>query len=456
MSLVDLDLIRKYDVAGPRYTSYPTALQFTDFGEAEYREAVANSTRRRRPLSLYFHIPFCSTLCYYCACSKIVTRDKQKGVSYLDHLRREIEMRAPLHDGQQVNQLHWGGGTPTFLDDQQIEALMAFIRAHFSLVPDAEGEFSIEIDPRTVDAKRVESLRRSGFNRLSLGIQDFEPAVQKAVNRIQSFEATREVIDSARECGFRSVSVDLIYGLPHQTMATIANTLNQVIELGPDRISIYNYAHLPDRFAPQRRINVVDLPRADEKLLILKQCIDMLNYAGYQYIGMDHFARPDDELAIAQREGTLHRNFQGYSTYADCDMVAMGVTAISQVGDTYSQNEKELEAWEVAIDANRLPVVRGITIDADDRIRKQVIMGLICQFALSFADIEEAFGIAFHEYFAAELARLAPMCEDGLVDIDDAGIRVTERGRLLIRNICMTFDRHLNPGLQAERYSRAI
>lgn len=456
MPLVDLALIKKYNVNGPRYTSYPTALQFADFGQADYERAIVESPRRDRPISLYFHLPFCSTLCYYCACSKIVTRNKSKGVRYLDYLNREIDLQAPYFKGRKVNQLHWGGGTPTFLSDEQILSLMDRIRANFDLVSDQEGEFGIEIDPRTVDAERIRVIRDAGFNRLSLGIQDFEPEVQRAVNRIQSFEATRDVIEAARDAGFKSISVDLIYGLPHQTLATIANTLKQVIDLSPDRISIYNYAHLPQRFAPQKRINVVDLPDADHKLRILKQCIDMLTFAGYQYIGMDHFAKPEDELAKAQREGTLHRNFQGYSTHADCDLVAMGITGISNIGNTYSQNAKTMEEYEAALDRGRLPIVKGIGIDADDLVRKAVIMALICQFTLSFETIEREFGIDFHKYFARELGSFDLMEKDGLLEIDDKGIYVTERGRLLIRNVCMAFDRHLNPDVQANSYSKAI
>ena len=450
MSLVDLTLIRKYNVNGPRYTSYPTALQFAEFDQQQYEAAIASSPRREQPISLYFHIPFCSTLCYYCACSKIVTRDKSKGVRYIGYLKREIDLQAAYYKGRQVTQLHWGGGTPTFLSDEQIEDLMAYIGERFDLAPDEEREFGIEIDPR------IHAIRAAGFNRLSLGIQDFQPEVQKAVNRIQSFEATKEVIDAARDAGFKSISVDLIYGLPHQTMATIANTLKQVIELSPDRISIYNYAHLPQRFAPQKRINVVDLPDADHKLRILKQCIDMLTLSGYQFIGMDHFAKPTDELAVAQREGTLHRNFQGYSTHADCDLVAMGITGISNVGNTYSQNAKTMEEYEAALDEGRLPVFKGISIDDDDLVRKAVIMKLICHFGVSFAEIENQFGIHFADYFAHELKSLTAMEDDGLVEIDDTGILVTNHGRLLIRNVCMAFDRHLNPAVQSSSFSKAI
>lgn len=455
MALVDLDLIRKFDTRGPRYTSYPTALQFHDLDDQAYVNAVSSSTRADRPLSLYVHIPFCRHLCYYCACSKIVTRDTGKAARYLDYLKREIAMQAPHFKGRKVTQLHWGGGTPTFLGDGQIQDLMEFIGAHFDLVADDEGEFGIEIDPRTVDADRITTLRAAGFNRLSFGIQDFEPVVQKAVNRVQSFESVQAVMEAGRAAGFKSISVDLIYGLPFQTLATIANTLHQVIELAPDRISIYNYAHLPERFTPQKRINVVDLPGLDQKLLILKQCIEILTGAGYCYIGMDHFAKPTDELAKAQEAGKLHRNFQGYSTHADCDMVAMGLTAISQVGDLYAQNAKEMTDYEAAIDAGRLPVIKGVEIDAEDRLRKAVIMDLICTFRLDYDSIRARFGVDVPMHFDAELARLGPMAEAGLLTLRDHGIEVSDKGRLLIRNICMVFDRYLNPA-QETRFSKAI
>lgn len=455
MSIVDLDLIRKYDVKGPRYTSYPTALQFGEFSPADYLDAAAQSRRGDGDLSLYFHIPFCQHLCYYCACSKIVTRDTKKAERYLDYLKREIELQAAHFKGRKVTQLHWGGGTPTFLDDAQIADLMTFIGEHFDLAADDEAEFGIEIDPRTVDAGRIHAIRAAGFNRLSFGIQDFEPAVQKAVNRIQSFESTREVIDAGREAGFKSISVDLIYGLPFQTLATIANTLHQIIELSPDRISIYNYAHLPDRFPPQKRIDVVDLPKVDEKLLILKECIDVLTAAGYRYIGMDHFAKPTDELSTAQDAGELHRNFQGYSTHADCDMVAMGITAISQVGNVYAQNAKEMDAYEAAIDNGEVPIFKGVVIEDEDLVRKAIIMDLICQFRLDYDSIRQRLGVDIPSRYAAELEQLEAMAADGLLTIDDSGITVTDGGRLLIRNICMVFDRYLNPAVES-RFSRAI
>ena len=456
MRQVDLTLVRKYDVPGPRYTSYPTALQFAELDESAYARAIESSPLRDQDISLYFHIPFCATLCFYCACNKIITKKRTHAESYLRLLYRELELKAGLLPGRAVCQLHFGGGTPTFLSDQQIGDLMDEVRRHFRLRDDADGEFSIEIDPRTVDAARIRALRAAGFNRLSMGVQDFDPAVQKAVNRIQSFEATRTAIDAARESGFRSVSVDLIYGLPHQSVASVDRTLDQVIELLPDRISIYNYAHLPDRFMPQTRIRAEDLPAPEEKLRILGRCIEKLAHdAGYVYIGMDHFARPEDELAVAQREGTLHRNFQGYSTWSDRDLVAFGVSAISAIGNLYAQNVKPLDAYTRLLEAGRLPIEKGVLIDADDLIRKAVIMALICNFELDCAAVERRFDINFADYFADELARLGGFVDDGLLDLDAGRIRVNEAGRLFIRNICMCFDRHLAPGVSG-RFSRAI
>ncbi|MEX2489608.1 MAG: oxygen-independent coproporphyrinogen III oxidase [Pseudomonadales bacterium] len=456
MDQVDLSIISKYDVSGPRYTSYPTALQFAELDDDQYIQAIHDSPRKDKDISLYFHIPFCDTLCYYCACNKIITRDKSKAEDYLRLLYREIELKAEHLAGRSVSQLHWGGGTPTFLSDLQIQALMDKNREHFQLWSDEDGEFSIEIDPRTVDEARIQALRKAGFNRLSMGIQDFNPVVQKAVNRIQSFEATESVIKAARGCGFRSISVDLIYGLPHQTVESVRNTLDQIIELSPDRISIYNYAHLPDRFTPQKRIKLVDLPSADNKLRILKLCIEKLTgEAGYCYIGMDHFAKPEDELAVAQSQGTLHRNFQGYSTFSDRDLIAFGVTAISLVGNTYAQNTKQMDEYERRINSGQLPVEKGVVIDQDDLIRKAVIMALICHFEIEFADIEAEFGINFTNYFAEELEQLEQFAGDGLLILKEDSIQVTDKGRLLIRNICMCFDRHLKQ-VSGQRFSKAI
>ena len=456
MNYVDLSLVRKYDVSGPRYTSYPTALQFGELTESAYVAAIDRSPNRDKDISLYFHIPFCDTLCYYCACNKVVTRDKTKAEAYLKLLYREIELKAKYLGDRTVSQLHWGGGTPTFLSDEQIQRLMNKIREHFELWSDESGEFSIEIDPRTVDADRIHALRKAGFNRLSMGIQDFNPTVQKAVNRIQSFEATQAVVKAARDCGFRSTSVDLIYGLPFQTVESVNRTLDQIIELSPDRISIYNYAHLPDRFMPQKRINLVDLPTAENKLKILKLCIEKLTANNkYLYIGMDHFAKPGDELAIAQKEGTLHRNFQGYSTFSDRDLIAFGITGISFIGNVYAQNTKQLDEYERSIGMDRLPVEKGVVIDDDDLIRKAVIMALICHFKLEFAKVDERFGIEFTHYFKNELGHLRQFEEDDLLEVTSDGIYVNDKGRLLIRNICMSFDRHLKQ-VAGQRFSKAI
>lgn len=455
----DSDLIRRYDTSGPRYTSYPTAVQFTEaFGEAEYRDWArrSNETDTPAPLSLYFHIPFCNTVCFYCACNKVITANRKRAQPYLDHLFREIRMQGELFDRDRpVEQLHWGGGTPTFISDEQMRALMDETRRHFSLRDDDSGEYSIEIDPREADAGTMALLRELGFNRISLGVQDFDPRVQKAVNRIQSEEETSAVLEAARAEGFKSTSVDLIYGLPHQSVDSFAVTLDKVIAMAPDRLSVFNYAHLPQMFKTQRQIRAEELPSADEKLAILDYTIGRLTEAGYVYIGMDHFARPDDELAVAQREGTLYRNFQGYSTHADCDLVAMGATSISKVGDSYSQNLKGLEDYYAALEAGRLPVFRGIALSADDRLRREVITRLICNFELDFAAIEAGYGIDFADYFADALERLQPMQADGLVVVSAAGIQVQPRGRLLIRNICMVFDRYLGSD-SPQRFSKVI
>ena len=454
----DLDLIRRYDQSGPRYTSYPTAVEFTDaFGEDAYRAACARSNGSGRPLSLYFHIPFCDTVCFYCACNKIATKDRSLAPPYLERLQREIALQAGLFDhGRLVEQLHWGGGTPTFLSHEQMARLMEETRRSFTLADDAVGEYSIEIDPREADAATVTLLRRIGFNRMSLGVQDFEPRVQASVNRIQSEAETLEVLEAARAQGFRSISVDLIYGLPFQTVESFLRTLGRVVAFAPDRLSVFNYAHLPERFKPQRRINAADLPAPEVKLDILQSSIQFLTESGYVYIGMDHFARPDDELAQAQQAGTLYRNFQGYSTHADCDLIGLGVTSIGKVDNTYGQNRRALEEYYADIDSGRLPVFRGIELSRDDLIRRDVITRLICHFELSVPDVEHRWGIDFLDYFAGSLERLVPMVEDGLLALDDGTIRVLPRGRLLIRNICMAFDAYLAAKTGPVGFSKVI
>ena len=453
----DRALIHKYDKAGPRYTSYPTAVQFHDgFGEAEYREQILTSNASGRPLSLYLHIPFCDTVCFYCACNKIVTRNRRHAAPYLDHLYREIALQGALFDrSRPVTQLHWGGGTPTFISAGEMRELMRVTGEHFHLLNDDSGEYSIEVDPRETDDGTLALLRELGFNRLSLGVQDFDPDVQKAVNRIQSRELTLKVMDAARREGFHSISVDLIYGLPLQSVARFARTVDEIIAQNPDRISVFNYAHLPELFKTQRQIDASTLPPPAEKLEILKTVIEQLTGAGYVYIGMDHFAKPDDELARAQQAGTLYRNFQGYSTHADCDLIGLGATSIGMVGDSYSQNLKGLEDYYARIDAGRLAVFRGVRLEQDDRLRRAVITDLICHFTLDFATVERRFGIRFADYFAAEWAELADMQADGLLALSATGIQVLPPGRLLIRNICMVFDRYLREQKQ-QRFSKVI
>ncbi len=455
----DADLLRRYDKSGPRYTSYPTAVQFhPGFDEARYRTVAqaTNAEQPVRPLSLYFHLPFCDTVCFYCACNKVITKNRAHAAPYLQHVFREIALQGALFDrARPVDQLHWGGGTPTFISHEQMRTLMQVTREHFSLRDDDSGEYSIEIDPREVKTDTIALLRELGFNRMSLGVQDFEPRVQRAVNRIQTEDETLAVLQAARDQGFKSVNMDLIYGLPLQTVDSFARTLDKVVAAGPDRLSVFNYAHLPELFKTQRQINSEDLPSAQAKLDILQLTIERLTGAGYVYIGMDHFARPDDELAVAQRQGSLYRNFQGYSTHADADLVGIGVTSIGKVGDSYSQNQRTLEEYTAALDAGRLPIMRGVALSDDDKLRREVITQLICHFRLSFAAIEGQYHIAFGDYFAQELDDLASMQADGLLDLDARGILVRPAGMLLIRNICMVFDRYLR-GPSAQRYSKVI
>ncbi len=460
MAIVEFDpqLIKRYDKAGPRYTSYPTAVQFSEQYTADtYKSFAEKSNHSDKALSLYFHIPFCDTVCFYCGCNKVVTKDRSKAAPYLERLHKEIAMQAELFDpARKVDQLHWGGGTPTFISHDEMRQLMAVTRKHFNLHDDDSGEYSIEIDPREVSRDSIALLRELGFNRMSLGVQDFNPAVQKAVNRIQSREQTMAALTAAREENFKSISVDLIYGLPLQTVDSFDKTLDELIDISPDRVSVFNYAHLPERFKPQRRINVDQLPPASAKLEIFKHCMEKLTDAGYVYIGMDHFARPEDELSIAQKNGKLYRNFQGYATHADCDLVGMGITSIGTIANSFAQNVRTMDEYYARIDQDELAIFRGIEIDDDDLIRREVIMQLICHFNLKFASIEKRFGINFKDYFAHELERYNIMLEDGLITLDDQGVAVTARGRLLIRNICMVFDRYIKPDEESQRFSRLI
>ncbi len=452
----DADLIRRYAGSGPRYTSYPTAMEFgPDVGAADHESWVRASNDSGRPLSLYIHIPFCAHVCYYCACNKIVTADRSRARTYLDYLYREIRLQAALVDpGRRVEQLHFGGGTPTFLSDQELRELMGVLRENFNLADDDSGEYSIEIDPRELREDTLSILRELGFNRLSLGVQDINPAVQEAVHRVQPLDETLTVLDEARRLGFRSTNMDLMYGLPLQTVDSFSATLDAVIAARPERLSVFNYAHLPERFKPQRRINNEDLPDADEKLAILALTIDRLTSSGYQYIGMDHFALRDDELAQAQRTGSLHRNFQGYSTHADSDLVAMGVSAISSMPGGYAQNHTDVNDYYRDLDEGRLPIARGVAINDDDRLRAEIIQQLICHNSLDMRRVESEYAIRFDDYFRDELKQLQHMQSDGLLEIDERQIDVNERGSLLIRNICKVFDRYRVD--QEGRFSKLI
>lgn len=454
------ELLRRYDVPGPRYTSYPTADRFVEaFTAHDYERALA---QRRDgpaalvlPLSLYVHIPFCESLCYYCACNKIITKHHEKGASYLRYLEREVSLHtAVLGMGQPVTQLHLGGGSPTFLSDDELRQLMAMLRRNFAIVPGAEC--SIEVDPRTVDAGRLQALADLGFNRISFGVQDFDPAVQKAVHRIQPAEQVFALMANAREIGFDSVNVDLIYGLPRQTPESFARTLKQVSELRPDRIALYAYAHLPERFKPQRRIIAADLPPAPSKVSMLAQALASFQGDGYVYVGMDHFALPTDALAVAKRQGRLHRNFQGYSTQPDCDLIGLGVSAIGRIGATYSQNAKTLEEYCDNLDQGRLPVVRGLPLTRDDLARRAVIMALMCQGHVIFESIELAWLLDFRTYFASELEQLKDLEAEGLVVVDETGIQVTSKGWFFVRAVAMLFDRYLQADRNRARFSRII
>ncbi len=458
--VISPELLRRYDVSGPRYTSYPTADRFVEaFGESDYVQALeqrrAGVASKAYPLSLYVHIPFCESLCYYCACNKIITKHHERGEEYLRYLSREVELNiAHLGVGQTVSQVHLGGGSPTFLSDDELRALMAMLRRNFVFAPG--GEYSIEVDPRTVTQARLATLAELGFNRLSFGVQDFEPAVQKAVHRIQPAEQVFDLVGASRDLGFESVNVDLIYGLPMQTPETFERTLAQVVKLNPDRIALYAYAHLPERFKPQRRIHAQDLPPAASKLAMLSSAMRILMEAGYVYVGMDHFALPNDALAIAKRQGRLHRNFQGYSTQPDCDLVALGVSAIGRVGATFNQNVKTLDEYYDLLNQGRLPVARGLALSRDDLVRRTVIMALMCQGSVLFESVEVSHLIQFKTYFANELDTLAKMQEQGLLVLDDAGIHVTELGWFFVRGVAMVFDKYLQADRNRERFSKII
>ncbi|MNJ11934.1 Oxygen-independent coproporphyrinogen-III oxidase [compost metagenome] len=453
----DSDLIRRYDLSGPRYTSYPTAVQLhSEVGSFDLLHALRDSRRAVRPLSLYVHVPFCANICYYCACNKVITKDRGRAAPYLQRLEQEIQLIAcHLDPKQTVEQLHFGGGTPTFLSHVELRQLMAHLRQHFNLLDDDSGDYGIEIDPREADWSTMGLLRELGFNRVSLGVQDLDPLVQRAINRLQSLEQTRAIIEAARTLQFRSINLDLIYGLPKQTPEGFARTVEEVIKLQPDRLSVFNYAHLPERFMPQRRIDSNDLPAPAAKLEMLQRTIEQLTAAGYRYIGMDHFALPDDELAIAQEESTLQRNFQGYTTHGHCDLIGLGVSAISQIGDLYCQNSSDLNTYQNSLLSAQLATSRGLVCTADDRLRRAVIQQLICHFELDFDTIEQAFTIDFRGYFKDEWPALQAMHKDGLINLSAKGIEVLPAGRLLVRSVCMAFDAYLGMHSQ-QRFSRVI
>ena len=449
----DQSLIEKYNYSGPRYTSYPTALEFHEvFTAAEFDMACTQYPERN--LSLYVHIPFCHTLCYYCGCNKVITRHQHKADAYLDALEQEIRQRAYLLRDRNVTQLHWGGGTPTFLTKEQISRLMGLLRQEFQLNDNAE--ISIEVDPREIELDMLDHLRSEGFNRLSIGVQDFDKTVQKAVNREQDETFIRDMVARAKTLGFRSTNLDLIYGLPHQNGETFAKTLSQVLEMKPGRLSVFNYAHLPSLFAAQRKIKDADLPSPQARLSMLEQTIGTLTSEGYQFIGMDHFALPEDELAVAQREGNLHRNFQGYTTQGDCDLLGLGVSAISMIGDCYAQNQKELKKYYGQVEEQRHALWKGVMLDSDDLLRREVIKSLICNFYLDKSAIESTYNVEFDTYFAEDLSLLQCFVDDELVEVDAKSIKVTLKGRLLIRNICMCFDTYLRDRARQQQFSRVI
>jgi oxygen-independent coproporphyrinogen-3 oxidase len=454
--LFDADLVRRYDLHGPRYTSYPTALQFNErFDAGAYRSAALLSNEAVTPLSLYVHVPFCASPCFYCGCNRVITRSATEGARYIAALKREIEMQGALfHHGRPVEQLHFGGGTPTFLSLDQLQSVLRHIDRNFSMAP-AHREFSIEIDPRTVSPATMQELAALGFTRISLGVQDFDPDVQRAVNRIQSVEDTRAIVAASRDCGIDAINFDLIYGLPLQTPASFARTLETVIEMRPTRIAAYGYAHMPSNFKAQRHIDATKLPTATEKLALLQMTVERLTAAGYRYIGMDHFALADDPLALAQEAGELHRNFQGYSSQPDCDLVGLGVSSIGKVGPAYAQNLKTLREYYARVENYQLAIARGVKLSSEDRLRRDVIQALMCHGVVDTRAIEQDHCIDFQKHFAPELEQLRPMLADGLLEQLDTQIVVSAKGRFLVRNVAMTFDAYLHRGASPV-YSKAI
>lgn len=454
--IFDSQLIKKYDISGPRYTSYPTAPQFHEkFTQDDLISLIKNQNENQgqtKPISLYFHLPFCATICYFCGCNKVITKDRSKSAEYLKFLFKEIDLKAKHIQKTPVSQIHFGGGTPTFLSDDELVELTLKIKNHFEW--DKAGEFAVETDPREVSENTLKILAELGFNRLSFGVQDFNEKVQKSVNRIQSKEITTQMVQYARENGFKSINLDLMYGLPFQNVSQFEKTLEEIINIKPNRISLFNYAHLPHLFKPQRRINEIDLPKPAIKLEMFKLALDKLQSFGYEYIGMDHFALKDDELTIAKNKKKLNRNFQGYSTYPNLDLYAFGVSAISKIGQGFSQNEKSLDEYYDRIEQNQLPVLRGYLLNKDDEIRAQVISNIMCNFELQFLDIENQFSIEFKVYFANEIEKLKYLKEDGLIELNSDCLFITAKGRILVRIVAMIFDAYLKN--QSFNFSKAI
>jgi|TARA_B110000902_G_scaffold264998_1_gene348017 oxygen-independent coproporphyrinogen-3 oxidase len=449
--------LSKYDSPGPRYTSYPTANLFRqDIGQQQYLDLASNEHLSIAPLSLYVHIPFCKNICYYCGCNKVVTKQSDAGRKYLDMLAIELKARGALHGHRPVSQMHWGGGTPTFLDDGELTELMHLIACHFNLDDGINREYSIEIDPRAVEESTIALLKGIGFNRISMGIQDFDPFVQQAINREQSYDLVKQLSDSIRDHDFSSLSFDLIYGLPEQSVTSFNDTLDKVITLNPDRISCYSYAHLPKRFPSQRSIDRLTLPSSDQKLAIFEMTIARLTAAGYQYIGMDHFVKPDDELAQARKNRRLQRNFQGYSTSLAADLIGVGPSSISQFAGSYFQNEKNLDDYYNALNNQRLPVSQGFTMSEEDRLRNFVIMNIACQLSINFEEVKQKFDIDFQQHFASSIKQLQPFIDDGLATISQSEISISEQGQLVLRNICMLFDEYLSTNPNENSFSRTI
>lgn len=453
----DRALIHKYSQSGPRYTSYPTAVEFqAEFGEAEHIQFLQGNAESGKALSLYIHIPFCENVCFYCGCNKIITKNHSQASQYLDYLEREIQLQAQHLGGKrEVVQLHFGGGTPTFLSRDEQERLFSILHQYFTFAADDVGEFSIEIDPRTVSHDDLRHLRGLGFNRVSFGVQDFNPEVQQAVNRIQPYDEVKATVEAARACGYHSISADLIYGLPKQSALSFQETIRQMLTLDTDRLAIFHYAHMPHIFGAQKQITEADLPSSDEKLAMLEHSIEMLTENGYEFIGLDHFAKQSDSLVQHQKNGTLYRNFQGYSTFSNCDLIGLGISAISMIGNSYSQNEKARSRYYQRLDKGEIPIHRGIALSQDDLIRRHVITEIMCNLGLDLVDVSKRFGIDAAQYFAREWQQLAPLAQDDLLDFDAHTLRVKPLGRLLIRNIAMIFDfyRQKNPD---HRFSKTV